>query len=134
MMENRLHLRRRLQAELEPHQEVLFVYLYGSFLDDDLPYHDVDVAIYLNPGWALGRDLFEYEMTIAVELTRALHVPVDVHVLNEAPFGFQHSVLHRGEVLSSRDDEFLTDFIEQVALPYMEFSYHARKYLQEVTS
>jgi predicted nucleotidyltransferase len=82
----------------------------------------------------LGRDLFEYEMMLSVELTLALHVPVDVHVLNEAPLGFQHSVLHRGETLSSRDDEFLTDFIEKVGLPYMEFSYYVQKYLREVTS
>jgi len=76
----------------------------------------------------------EYEMTLSVDLTRALHAPVDVHVLNEAPLGFQHSVLHRGEVLFSRDDERLTDFIEQVGSQYMEFSYYVRKYLQEVTT
>ena len=72
--------------------------------------------------------------TLSVDLTRALHAPVDVHVLNEAPLGFQHSVLYRGEVLFSRDDERLTDFIEQVGLGYMEFSYYTQAYLQEVTS
>jgi len=57
-----------------------------------------------------------------------------VHVLTEAPLGFQHNVLYRGEVLFSRDDERLTDLIEQVGLQYMEFSYYVREYLQEVTS
>ena len=133
-MERRVDLRQRLQAALKPHQEIVFAYLHGSFLDGDLPYHDVDVAVYLEPIWVTGRDLFEYEMTLSVDLTLALHIPVDVHVLNQAPFGFQHSVLHRGEVFFSRDDECLTDLIEQVGLAYMEFSYYVREYLREVTS
>lgn len=133
-MEQRADLRRQVQIGLESRQEIIFAYLYGSFLDENLPYHDVDIAVYLDPTWALERDLFEYEMTLSVDLTLALHVPVDVHVLNEAPLGFQHSVLHRGEALFSRSDERLTDFIEQVGLAYMEFSYYVREYLQEVTS
>jgi predicted nucleotidyltransferase len=133
-MEQRAGLRRRVQIGLESRQEIIFAYLYGSFLDENLPYHDIDIAVYLDPTWALERDLFEYEMTLSVDLTLALHVPVDVRVLNEAPLGFQHSVLHRGEVLFSRSDERLTDFIEQVGLAYMDFSYYVREYLQEVTS
>nr|HID15152.1 nucleotidyltransferase domain-containing protein [Anaerolineae bacterium] len=133
-MERRADLRQDLRATLESHQEIAFAYLYGSFLDEDLPYHDVDVAVYLNPAWASGRDLFEYEMALSVDLTLALHVPVDVHVLNRAPLGFQHSVFHRGEVLFSRDDKTLTDLIEQVGLAYMEFAYYVREYLREVTS
>lgn len=133
-MEQRADLRRQLQTALESHREVVFAYLYGSFLDEVLPYHDVDVAVYVDPNWASGQDLFEYEMTLSVDLTLALHVPADVHVLNEAPLGFQHNVLYRGEVLFSRDDERLTNLIEQVGLQYIEFSYYVREYLQEVTS
>jgi predicted nucleotidyltransferase len=133
-MEQRADLRRRVQIGLESRQEIIFAYLYGSFLDENPPYHDVDIAVYLDPTSGSGQDLFEYEMALSVDLTLALHVPVDVRVLNEAPLGFQHSVLHRGEVLFSRSDERLTDFIEQVGLAYMEFSYYVREYLQEVTS
>jgi len=134
VIERRADLRQRLQAALEPHQEIAFAYLHGSFVDEALPYYDVDVAVYLDPVWASGRDLFEYEMALSVDLTLALHVPADVHVLNEAPLGFQHSVLHRGEVLFGRDDECLTNLIERVGLAYMEFSYYVQEYLREVTS
>jgi predicted nucleotidyltransferase len=133
-MEQRDSLRRRLRSELESYQEILFAYLHGSFLDEGLPYQDVDVAIYLDPTRVAYQDLFEYEMTLSVDLTLDLRVPVDIHVLNEATLGFQHSVLHRGELLFSRDDERLTNLIEKVGLAYMEFAYHARKYLREVTS
>ncbi len=136
-MERRDDVRRQLLTALEQRQEILFAYLHGSFLDEDLPYHDVDVAVYLKPTWASGPDLFEYEMTLSVDLTLALHIPVDVHVLNEAPLGFQHSVFHRGEILFIRDsdgDSRLTDLIERVGLAYMEFSYYVWEYLREVTS
>lgn len=133
-MEQRDGLRRRLRSELESYQEILFAYLHGSFLDEGLPYQDVDVAIYLDPTRVTYQDLFEYEMTLSVDLTLDLRVPVDIHVLNEAPLGFQHNVLYRGELLFSRDDECLTNLIEKVGLAYMEFAYHVREYLREVTS
>lgn len=56
-MGQRESLRQRLQATLEAHQEIAFAYLHGSFLDEGLPYHDVDVAVYLDPEWVAGRDL-----------------------------------------------------------------------------
>lgn len=136
-MKRRTDLCRQLAASLERRQEVVFAYLHGSFLDEALPYHDIDVAVYLDPAWTSGRDIFEYEMTLSVDLTQTLHVPVDVRVLNDAPLGFQHSVFHRGEVLFVRDsdsDEQLTNMVEQVGLVYMEFSYYIQKYLQDVTS
>lgn len=133
-MEQRIELRKRIIEALEPHQEIVFAYLHGSFLDKYLPYHDVDVAVYLDPPWIAPQDIFEYQMALSVDLTLALHVPIDVHVINEAPLGFQHSVLYRGEMLLSRDAERLTAFIERVGLAYMEFSYYVQDYLQEVTS
>ncbi len=132
MTGERERIYRQLQAALEPRREILFAYLHGSFRDQDLPYHDVDVAVYLDPDWAAGQDLFEYEMALSVELTLALHVAVDVHVLNHAALGFQHSVLSHGEPLFSRNDERLTDFIEQVGLDYIEFSYYVGDYMREV--
>lgn len=117
-----------LREKLEARAEIIFAYLHGSFAEG-LPFHDVDVAVHLDP--ALATDIFDYEMNLSVELTRAFRFPVDVHVLNGAPLGFQHSVL-QGEVLLVRDEDELTDFIERVALEYTDFAYLGRLYLQEV--
>lgn len=132
MTGERARIRRQLLTVLESRREILFAYLHGSFLDQGLPYHDIDVAVYVDPEWATGQDLFEYEMALSVELTLALHTTIDVHVLNHAPLGFQHSVLSRGEVLFSRDDERLVDLIERVGLEYIEFAYYVGDYLREV--
>jgi hypothetical protein len=120
---------RSLRDILEARPEISFAYLHGSFIDGGA-HHDVDVAVYLDPP---SIDAFDYEMALSVELTRSLHLPVDVQVLNGAPLGFQHSVL-RGNLLFARDEVFLTDFIEQVGWEYMEFSHHLRDYLEAVTS
>ena len=125
-------IRQQLRQALESQPAIRFAYLHGSFVEG-LPFHDVDVAIYLDPALAETMDLFDYEMQLSVELTRDLRFPVDVHVLNGAPLGFQHRAL-QGEMLMARDEDELTDFIERVAREYMDFAYHGRAYLLEVLS
>jgi hypothetical protein len=89
------------------------------------------VAVYLDPALVTATDIFDYEMNLSVKLTRTLHFLVDVHVLNGASLGFQHSVL-QGEALLVCDEDELTDFIERVSLEYMDFAYLGRRYLLEV--
>jgi predicted nucleotidyltransferase len=124
------NLHYRLREALETREEIIFAYLHGSFAEG-LPFHDVDVAIYLDPALATTMDIFDYEMNLSVKLTRTLRFLVDVHVLNGAPLGFQHTVL-QGEALLVRDEDKLTDFIERVSLEYMDFAYLGRRYLLEV--
>jgi len=118
-----------LRQILEERPEINFAYLHGSFLDG-LAYNDIDVALYLEP---LPADPFDYEMNISVELTRALRQTVDVHLLNQAPLGFQHQVL-QGELLLARAEDQLTDYIEYVANEYTAFSHHLLPYLEAVTT
>ena len=122
----RLELINRLQAR----PEIAFAYLHGSFAQG-LPYHDVDVAVYLDRSWS--GDVFEYEMSLSTDLTLALHVMVDVHALNTAPLGFCHTVL-QGQLLFARDEIILADYIERVSLDYMDLEYLRQAYLHEVLS
>jgi predicted nucleotidyltransferase len=119
----------RLGQLLEERPEISFAYVHGSFLSGPA-YHDIDVALYLEP---LPADTFDYEMNISVELTRALRQAVDVHLLNQAPMGFQHQVL-QGELLLARDEDRLTDYIEYVANEYTAFSHFLLPYLEAVTT
>ena len=112
------------------HPEIQFAYLHGSALEG-LPYHDLDVALFLEPAHPAAQDSFDYEMRLSVELTQALSFPVDVHALNQAPLGFQHSAA-QGDLLLARDAEQLSDFLEGVARRYMEFAPLGRAYLLEV--
>jgi len=115
---------------LELHPEIQFAYLHGSALEE-LPYHDLDVAMYLDPDRLAAHGFFDYEMNLSVKLTQALGFPVDVHVLNQAPLGFQHSVVG-GDLLLVRDVGQLSDYLEEVAMRYMEIGALGRAYLLEV--
>jgi predicted nucleotidyltransferase len=112
------------------HPEVQFAYLHGSALEG-LPYHDLDIALYLEPTHPAAHDSFDYEMRMSVELTQALGYPVDVHALNQAPLGFQHSAV-QGDLLVVRDAAELADYLEGIARRYMEFAPLGRAYMLEV--
>ncbi len=68
---------------------------------------------------------FDYATDLSLEWSQALHVPIDVQVLNAAPLSFQHSVLHQGMILLAGDEDVLADYIERVSLDYMEFAHHS---------
>jgi hypothetical protein len=124
-------IRARLQALLAARDEIDWAYVFGSFLDGP-GYHDIDVGVYLR--LPLPRQqVFDYEMELSVGLTMTLHTQMDVHVLNDAPMGFQHAIL-QGEPLIVRDQDRLADFIERIGWEVMEFAHHAEDYLREVLS
>jgi predicted nucleotidyltransferase len=122
----------RLVDLLSAHTEIDFAYIFGTFVEE-MPYHDVDVAVFLFPAATSMTDLFEYEMKLSTELTLALHMSVDVHVLNGVPMGVRYTVV-QGDLLFARDEERLTDYIEQVGWETMPFAYYVEAYLKDVLS
>ena len=109
----------RLREILETRQEILFACLHGSFAEGR-PFHDVDVAVFLDEQQATGKDAFEYENSLSVALTRALELEVDCRVINHAPLGFQFNVT-KGQVLVSRDEKRRLTFVERTWIMYWDF-------------
>ena len=128
-MPQRAELVSQLRQQLLARPEIEFAYLFGSFIAD-AAYHDIDVGVYLASDLSRAA-IFDYEMDLSTALTMALRKAVDVHVLNGAPLGMQHTIL-QGALLFARDEERLTDLIERVAGEVMDFAYHAEVYLREV--
>ncbi|MDW8322215.1 MAG: nucleotidyltransferase domain-containing protein [Armatimonadota bacterium] len=127
--EEKERVRERLRAVLAPRSEVLFAYLHGSFLQD-VPFEDVDVAVYLGGGDVVVEDSLQYAFRLADEVERQIGLPVDVQVMNHAPRGVQFSAT-AGELLVCRDEEFRCNFVERLWLEIMDFDYHARQMLKE---
>jgi uncharacterized protein len=135
-----LHFRHHLSADrrsiacqlaraLDARDEISFAYLHGSFAEG-LPHRDIDIAVYLlHAGNAV--DAFEYATDLAITLTRLVGQVVDVQVLNAAPLALQHAVL-QGDAILVRDDVALADYIEHVAMEYMDFAELGRQHLREV--
>lgn len=115
-------LRTMLRAFLEPREEILEAYVFGSTATGSAQAHsDVDIAVYLRdprpPASAFG---------YAADLTAALmhHLRtnrVDVVVLNEAPPLLYHRVLRDGVRILSRDLPATTTREGQALSRYCDF-------------
>jgi predicted nucleotidyltransferase len=116
--QKRQDLIRQLESAIDNHAAVTFAYLYGSFLDADVV-HDIDVGIYLQESAASERATVS--MVLEKKLTETAGVPVDVRVLNGAPFSFLFHVL-RGRLLICRDELLLTTILEHVARRYLDLA------------
>lgn len=112
--------------------EIVFAYLHGSFVEQrDTPFKDIDIATYVNP-FGQEVDFFNYRFELADEIEKNIKLPIDVRVLNTAPFYFQNNVFRNGILLFSRDEKLRTDLIEESSLEStINFGY-SRESLKEL--
>lgn len=107
---------KRISRLLEEREEIVFAYLFGSF-SDDLPLHDIDVGIFLT-----GRQegpAFRYAFDLSHLLSEELRIPVEVTVLNDAPFTFVYHVI-RGTLLLERDEALHAMILEDTVRRYLD--------------
>lgn len=108
----------KLHVELDQASEVRVAYAYGSLLESERV-HDVDIGVFLDDAFLKQQMIIVDSLT--VRLSATVGVPVDVRVLNDAPMTFLYHVL-RGRLLLCRDEEFLTDMLEDVARRYLDIA------------
>lgn len=120
----KLQVRSALRSLLEFRKEILFVYLHGSFINGSR-FRDIDVAVYLDHGRWTRRASLQYQATLARDLSQALHLPVDVTVLNVAPLGLRHNAVS-GRVLLCHEDGTRVHFAEGVCRHYERIRKTAR--------
>lgn len=111
-----------LQGIVEAEPNIVFAYVYGSFLEDR-PFHDIDVAVYLD--LTDEQEMGAFALKLTANLERSLfwkcnrNLPVDVRVLNQAPLGFRYHVF-RGKLLFSRDSALHAQEIERTIGRYLD--------------
>ena len=101
---------RQLRKVLEPDTDILFAYLYGSFVTDpDLLGSDIDVGVYLKHG-----DLNAYvekEEKLTAFLVSHLHNDrIDLRIINTLPLLLKYNILRDGILIFSRDERERVDF------------------------
>jgi uncharacterized protein len=119
---------RVLRERLLERPEILVACLHGSF-HEGLAFRDVDVAVWLDADNGLDVDN-GYAMELAVSLSRAVGLTIDVQILNAAPLAFRYHAL-RGEPLVVRDEAFLADLRAATWARYFDFQPFARAYWRE---
>lgn len=117
-------LKENLQSELLKRKEIIFAYIHGSFVSSP-SFRDVDVAVFVDSQIVSQDRALDYELELSALLKASY--PIDVRLLNYAPPGFQNNVAHSGELLFSRDDKALAQFLEDSSLFMLENSYLIRE-------
>lgn len=123
------HIINIISEELKQKNEILFAYVFGSFVKDD-SYKDVDVAIYVN-NFSKEQNNLWYAISISVELEKKIKKPVDVVLLNKLP---DHIIFEvsKGILLFSRDDDLRIDFINYSWKRYFDFAQKRENFIQEM--
>ena len=88
-----------LRDALRADDRVVFAYIHGSILSEEAV-RDIDLAVWLQP----GVDPLGYILAEGLKLEEMVGVPVDIHVLNEAPIPFRYTVYTRGTPILVRDE------------------------------
>jgi predicted nucleotidyltransferase len=125
---DRFRFAAELQRRLEARPEIVFAYLYGSFVSGG-PYRDVDVAVWVNPAREPDHGT-RYALDLGLALERGLGARVDVQVLNDAPLAFRYHAMD-GRLLFTRDEEFLDELRARTWDEYFDFAPLARQYLRD---
>lgn len=127
-IENRAHLIKIMKRVFEAEEEILFAYLYGSYVHGPLlPESDIDVAIYLRPS-----DINKYldiEKKILSTLIDKIHYDkIDLRILNTLPLLHQYYVLKEGIPIFIRDEQARVDFDTNVMIRYFKLKPYLEEY------
>lgn len=128
--EERERIATQLAELLQAYPEIVAAWLHGSF-HEGLPFHDIDIALYVEPDSPAANDPLDLMLRVADTLERAVHYPIDVRVINRAPLNFQFYAT-AGRPLLLRDAERCYELIESIRRLYWDFEPMARQHLHEV--
>jgi len=116
-----------LRDILERKEEIIFAYIFGSFLDD-LFFRDIDVGVYLKN--ISRKEAFNYELELGCEIESKIKIPVDLKIINFAPLYFQFHIL-QGKILFVKDEELWANFLDLTLRKYLDFKPLREEFLKE---
>jgi predicted nucleotidyltransferase len=120
-----------IKSELLKHEEIVFAYIYGSFIDREMPFfRDIDVGIYVSN--YKKQDWDKYEIILPIDMEKSLNYkyPVDVKLLNNAETIFSYRVIC-GELLFTRDEDIWADYVVYISKRYADFYPFWLHYMKE---
>ncbi|MGB9871191.1 MAG: hypothetical protein ACPLYD_05985 [Anaerolineae bacterium] len=120
----------RMARELAGVSGLVAAVLYGSAAEG-LPFRDLDIALIVDREVCPEERDWDLENGLADRLARLVPVPVDVHVVNDAPLALRYNVT-RGRPFWVSDPERYADFLEQSWDLYFDFAPVSRRYLEEM--
>lgn len=111
---------------------IIFAFIFGSFLDAP-SFRDIDIGIYATE--IKEDEVFDCELKLSKEISDACDLPFDiieVKVLNFAPGHFLNNIFSRGKLLFSKDQQLLSEMIENTSLDALANEHIAYQSLKEL--
>lgn len=128
--DSRNRLLENIGRVLEHHPEILFAFVFGSFIEK-LPFRDIDLGLYM---WydAIPDSRFKYEDELSEEIRRELRLPfpIDVRLLNDAPVSFQFHAI-RGILIVDRNPEVRAALQSHIISRYLDMKPFLHHYMKE---
>jgi uncharacterized protein len=122
--------REKIRQTLQSVPGICSAILYGSSAQDE-HFRDVDIALFVDRG-QVGVDAdFEFCFRLERRLRKALHLPVDVRIINEASLSFRYNV-SKGAPLLINDEELYAQFLESTWDRYLDFEPVALDYIRQM--
>lgn len=121
-----MKIRNKLLSEIKKllisKSEIEFAFIFGSFArNEDTQLSDIDIAIY-QAKHKSKYEILMFEFEVEAKLTERIPAQkFDVRCLNNAPIVVIGKIINEGKLLFTRDEEFLTDYIELNRLKYMDY-------------
>ena len=119
----------KISDVLKKKENLIFAYIFGSFISED-HFKDLDIGIFVS-NRIVGSPL-RLELEIEGELEDAVHIPVDVRIINNAPLPFVYNVLKSGFLIVDNNRHLRADFAGLVYKKYFDFQYLRNEYLREI--
>ncbi len=128
----RQEITKKIKQIISKRKEIVFAFVFGSFLDSP-SFRDIDIGVYVKD---FKKDkIFDYELELSKIIANACNLPFDiieVKVLNLTPNSFLNNIFSRGKMLFSKNDQFLSNIIENTSLEAVANEYIAYQSLKEL--
>lgn len=115
--ERKAEIKRTICDILRQDDSISFAYIYGSFTDINVPFHDIDLGVFLKGKNHL--EMTKVAINLAVRLSKETTFPVDVRVLNAAPVTFVYNVI-KGEIICENDEQIRCTVVENTLRHYFD--------------
>lgn len=122
-------LTEKISDILKAKEYILFAYIFGSFVSDD-EVKDIDVGVFISS--VENKSPLKLELKLEGEIEDAIHIPVDIRIINNAPSSFIYNVLKGGIVIVDNNKSLRSDFEGLVYKKYFDFQHLRNEYLREI--
>lgn len=119
----------KISNALKAKEHIIFAYIFGSFVSGD-SFKDIDIGIFISDSEI--KSPLTQELEMEGELEDAIHIPVDVRIINKAPLSFIYNILKNRIVIVDNNKSLRADFEGLVYKKYFDFQYLRREYLREI--